>query len=103
MVFSFLADFSECNFSNCVAEFERDEAIFLKEDTRVPKAFTAFMKVIEIEERMEVLSGFASGDGAVVFVFVSLEFSGSIRLLFSVCCENSNKEVVPFSRTGCPL
>ena len=102
MVFSFLADFSECNFSKCVAEFERDEAIFLKEDTRVPKAFTAFMKVVEIEERMEVLLGFASGDGAVVFVFVSLEFSGSIRLLFSVCCENSNK-VVPFSRTGCPL
>ena len=93
-------NFSECNFSSCAAEFERDEAIFLKEDTRVPKAFTAFMKVVEIEERMEVLSGFASGDGAVVVV--SLELSGSVRLRFVVCCENSNKEVFPFSRTGCP-
>ena len=98
MVFPFLPDFSVCNFSNCAAEFERDEAIFLKEDIRDPKAFTAFMKVVEIEERMDVISGFASGDGAVVFV--SLEFSGSIRPLFSLCYENSNKEVIPFSRTG---
>ena len=53
---------------------------------------------VQIEERIEVLSEFVSEDVSAGFVT-----GGSMRRFLLVCWENSNKEVVPLSRTGCPV